>query len=219
MATEPPRRFRQRRFLHFLATFYALVWIITAIRPIDRGDWFIENLLVFAAVPVLILTYRRLPLSDASYLLLAIFWALHAIGAHYTYAKVPLGDWMKEAFAWDRNHFDRLVHCLFGLLLLVPVREVLMRTVGARGFWSYALSFTVIVSASGFFEIMEAIVAQIVSPELGAAYLGTQGDQWDAQKDMALAAAGVAIASVLLAAFAAFSGRKISDDEIRRSAG
>ena len=89
------------------------------------------NLLVFAAVPVFILTYRRLPLSDLSYLLLAIFLALHAIGAHYTYAKVPLGDWMKEALAWDRNHFDRLVHCLFGLLLLAPVREVLMRTVHA----------------------------------------------------------------------------------------
>jgi putative membrane protein len=114
MATKPLHKFQNRRFLHFLAAAYAVVWIITAIRPIDRGDWFIENLLVFAAVPLLILTYRRLPLSDASYLLLAIFLALHAVGAHYTYAKVPLGDWMKEALAWDRNHFDRLVHCLFG---------------------------------------------------------------------------------------------------------
>jgi putative membrane protein len=208
MAIEPRRRFQNRHFLHFLVASYALVWIITAIRPIDRGDWFIENLLVFAAVPLLILTYRRLPLSDSSYLLLAIFLALHAIGAHYTYAKVPLGDWMKEALAWDRNHFDRLVHCLFGLLLLVPVREVLVRTVHARGFWSYALPYIVIVSASGFFEIVEAIVAQIVSPELGTAYLGTQGDQWDAQKDMAVAAAGAICASVLLAAIATWRGRK-----------
>jgi putative membrane protein len=209
MATEPLRKFQNRRFLHLLAAAYAVVWIITAIRPIDRGDWFIENLLVFAAVPVLILTYRRLPLSDSSYLLLAIFLALHAVGAHYTYAKVPLGDWMKEALAWDRNHFDRLVHCLFGLLLLIPVREVLIRTVGARGFWSYALSFTVIVSASGFFEIVEAIVAQIVSPELGAAYLGTQGDQWDAQKDMAVAVAGALCSIALVAAIAALGERKI----------
>ncbi len=209
MATEPPRRFQNRRFLHFLATAYAVVWIIMAIRPIDRGDWFIENLLVFVAVPVLILTYRRLPLSDSSYLLLAIFLALHAVGAHYTYAKVPLGDWMKEALAWDRNHFDRLVHCLFGLLLLVPVREVLMRTVPARGFWSYALSLTVIVSASGFFEIVEAIVAQIVSPELGIAYLGTQGDQWDAQKDMAAAITGGLCSIVIVAAIAALRGRTI----------
>ena len=210
MATKPLRRFQNRRFLHFLAAAYALVWIITAIRPIDRGDWSIENLLVFAAVPLLTLTYRRLPLSNASYLLLAIFLALHAVGAHYTYAKVPLGDWMKEALAWDRNHFDRLVHCLFGLLLLVPVRERAWFAQALRGFWSYALPFTVIVSASGFFEIVEAIVAQIVSPELGIAYLGTQGDQWDAQKDMAVAAAGAVGASVLLAAIATWRGRKIN---------
>ena len=209
MATEPLRTFQNRRFLHFLAASYALVWIITAIRPIDRGDWLIENLLVFAAIPVLILTYRRLPLSDASYFLLAIFLALHAIGAHYTYAKVPLGDWMKQALAWDRNHFDRLVHCSFGLLLLVPIREVLMRTASVRGFWSYALPITVVVSASGFFEIVEAIVAQIVSPELGTAYLGTQGDEWDAQKDMAAAVAGAALSTVFLAAIATLRGRKV----------
>jgi putative membrane protein len=208
MATEPLHRFQKRRLLHLLAAAYAVVWIVTAIGPLDRGDWFIENLLVFAAVPVLVLTYRRLPLSDSSYLLLAIFLALHAIGAHYTYAKVPLGDWMKEALAWDRNHFDRLVHCLFGLLLLVPVREVLRRTLGTRGFWSYALSFTVIVSASGFFEIVEAIVAQLVSPELGIAYLGTQGDQWDAQKDMAAAVAGAVCSSAFLAASATWRGGK-----------
>jgi putative membrane protein len=206
MVTDPSG-FQNRRFLHFLAGAYALVWIITAIRPVDRGDWLIENLLVFVAVPMLILTYRRLPLSDVSYLLLAMFLTLHAIGAHYTYAKVPLGDWMKQPLGWDRNHFDRLVHGLFGLLLLVPVREVLMRTAHARGFWAYALPFTVIVSASGFFEIVEAIVAQIVSPELGAAYLGTQGDIWDAQKDMAAALAGAVCASAFLAAIATWRER------------
>jgi putative membrane protein len=198
MVTEQPRGFQKRRFLQLLVAFYAFVWIITAIRPLDRSDWLIENLLVFAAVPVLILTYRRLPLSDRSYLLLAMFLTLHAIGAHYTYAKVPLGDWMRQALDWDRNHFDRLVHFAFGLLLLAPIREVLTRTVQARGFWSYALPCTVIVSCSGLFEIVEAIVAQIVSPELGAAYLGTQGDEWDAQKDMGVAVAGAAAAILLL---------------------
>ena len=207
--TEPRRRFRDRRLLQILIVFYAVVWIIAAIRPVDRGDWFIENLLVFVAVPVLALTYRRAPLSDTSYLLLAAFLILHAIGAHYTYAKVPIGDWMKEMLGFERNHFDRLVHSSFGLLLLVPVREVLMLMTPVRGFWSYALPVTVIVSFSGFFEIVEAIVAQIVSPELGTAYLGTQGDVWDAQKDMAAAAAGALCSIVLLAAIAALRGRKI----------
>jgi putative membrane protein len=207
--TEPRRRFRDRLLLQILIAFYALVWIIAAIRPVDRGDWLLENLLVFITVPVLALAYRRAPLSDTSYLLIAAFLTLHAIGAHYTYAKVPIGNWMKEMFDFERNHFDRLVHCSFGLLLLVPIREVLMRMAPVRGFWSYALPVTVIVSFSGFFEIVEAIVAQIVSPELGTAYLGTQGDEWDAQKDMAAAVAGALCSIILLAAIAALRGRKI----------
>ena len=206
-STEPRRRFRDRRLLQILIAFYAVVWIIAAIRPVDRSDWFIENLLVFITVPALALTYRRAPLSDTSYLLITMFLILHAIGAHYTYAKVPIGDWRMLGF--ERNHFDRLVHCSFGLLLLVPIREVLMRMAPVRGFWSYALPVTVIVSFSGFFEIVEAIVAQIVSPELGTAYLGTQGDVWDAQKDMAAAVVGAFCSIVLLAALAAWRGRKL----------
>jgi putative membrane protein len=204
---EPRRGFQNRRVLQILAAFYAAVWIVAAIRPIDRADWFIENLLVFIAVPVLALTHRRLPLSDTSYVLIAVFMTLHAIGAHYTYAKVPIGDWVKEALGFQRNHFDRLVHCAFGLLLLLPVREMLMRALSIRGFWSYALPFTVIIAGSGFFEIIEAIVAQIVSPELGAAYLGTQGDEWDAQKDMGAAVAGAAVSGVLLLTLESFRKR------------
>lgn len=199
-AAEMQQGFRRRRFLQLLTACYAGVWIVTAIGPIDRGDWLIENLLVFAAIPVLILTYRRLPLSDASYLLVAMFLILHAVGAHYTYAKVPAGDWMKELLDFERNHFDRVVHGAFGLLLFPPLREVFMRTASVRGFWSYALPVTVIVSFSGLFEIVEAIVAQLVSPELGAAYLGTQGDEWDAQKDMAAAVAGAGVSAVLVLA-------------------
>lgn len=201
--------FRNRRLLQIVVLCYAAVWIITAIRPVDRSDWLIENLLVFIAVPFLALTYRRTPLSDTSYVLIAAFLMLHAVGAHYTYAKVPIGDWMKEPLDLDRNHFDRLVHCSFGLLLLVPVREALMRTASTRGFWSCVLPVAVIIAASGFFEIVEAIVAQIVSPELGTAYLGTQGDEWDAQKDMAVAVVGVVVSAILSAAIATGRGRKV----------
>jgi putative membrane protein len=195
---EAQRSFAQRRLLHILALAYVAAWAIAAIRPVDRSDWLIENLLVFVALPVLALTYRRMPFSDSAYVLIALFLTLHAIGAHYTYAKVPIGGWMREMLNLERNHFDRVVHFSFGLLLLVPMRELLMRTASARGFLSYALPVTVIVSFSGFFEIVEAIVAQIVSPELGTAYLGTQGDEWDAQKDMAAAVAGAAVSAVLL---------------------
>ena len=190
-ANEQP--FRERRLLHALCIGYALVWVVTAINPVKRDDWLMENLLVFATVPTLVVTYRRLPLSNAAYLLLFVFLVLHAVGAHYSYSEVPFGYWLKETFHLRRNHFDRIVHFSFGLLLTFPLREIFVRLFGLRGDWAAVLAAAMIVAFSGFFEIIEAIVAHIVNPELGAAYLGTQGDVWDAQKDMALALLGAAL--------------------------
>jgi putative membrane protein len=168
---------------------YALIWVIAAIEPFDRSDWLLENLLVFASVPVLILTYRRFPLSDTSYVLIFLFLVMHATGAHYTYAEVPLGYWIKDALNLERNHFDRIVHFSFGIMAY-PVQEILLGTASVRGFWRFILPASIIVSFSGFFEAIEAVIAVLVNPELGAAYLGLQGDVWDAQKDMALAILG-----------------------------
>jgi putative membrane protein len=191
MKTKP---FRKRHRLHLLVLCYSIVWAVAAVNPVKRNDWFVENLLVFIGVPVLVFTYRRLPLSDTSYVLIFVFLLLHAAGAHYTYAEVPFGYWLKFFFHWRRNHFDRVVHFSFGLLLIYPMRELLRPALKPRGFWALLLPAAVIVSLSGFFEIIEAVVAAIVDPELGAAYLGIQGDVWDAQKDMALAVAGAALA-------------------------
>jgi len=193
------RPFRERRLLQVLCISYALIWIIAAIHPKDRSDWLIENLLVAISVPVLALTYHRLPLSNASYALIFLFLVLHSTGAHYTYSEVPLGYWLKDAFSLRRNHFDRIVHFAFGLLLTYPMYEILTRIVRPRGMWSLLLSVAVITAFSGFFEIVEGIVALLVSPELGNAYLGTQGDVWDAQKDMALAIGGAGMVAVAIA--------------------
>ena len=146
---------------------------------------------------MLIATYRRLPLSDLSYMLLFLFLLLHALGAHYSYSEVPLGYWAKETFGLSRNHFDRLVHFSFGLLLLQPTRELLFRVAPARNAWIWSFAITLVVALSGLFEIVEAIVAWNVKPELGIAYLGTQGDVWDAQKDMALAFGGAGLALLI----------------------
>src|SRR5690606_34766917 len=94
--------FRERRLLHLLCVSYTVIWIMLAIDPLNRRDWAIENLLVFVAVPVLILTYRRLSLSDTTYYLFFFFLLLHAVGEHYTYAKVPLGFWLKDAFVLEK---------------------------------------------------------------------------------------------------------------------
>lgn len=169
---------------------YAAFWVVLAVRPLNREDWLLENLLVFAAVPALALTYRRFTFSTLSYALMTAFLALHAVGAHYTYAEVPLGHWVKDAWGLSRNHYDRVIHFGFGLLMGFPVREIIVRPARMPSRWSAPLAFCALVAMSGIYEILEWLVARIVHPELGMAYLGTQGDVWDAQKDMSLAALG-----------------------------
>lgn len=177
---------------------YTVLWCVLAIAPHNRQDWLIENLLALAAVTTLLLTYRRFQFSTSSYVLITAFLTLHAIGAHYTYAEVPIGFWLQRTFELPRNPFDRIVHFSYGLLLVLPLRELLMRLAGVKGVWSFYLPVSGMVAQSGVFEMLEALVATVVSPELGTAYLGTQGDQWDAQKDMAAAFCGAIITISIL---------------------
>ena len=186
---------------------YGLLWTWLAIAPVNRRDWLLENLLAFALVVLLTLTYRRFQLSALSYCLMTFFMTLHAVGAHYTYAEVPLGFWLQDLWSLSRNPFDRIVHFAYGALLAYPVREILMRLAGVRGLWSYSLAVSMILAQSGLFEIVESIVAALVSPELGNAYLGTQGDEWDAQKDMAAALGGAVLAMVFTFALSKGSGK------------
>lgn len=179
--------------LQGLLLWYGFLWTWLAIDPFNRRDWLLENLLALTAVALLILTYRRFQFSTSSYCLIAVFMTLHAVGAHYTYAEVPFGLWLKDLFMLRRNPFDRIVHFAYGALLVYPVREWLIRLAGARGIWSYYLPVSAILAQSSLFEVIESVVAVMVSPELGSAYLGTQGDEWDAQKDMASAFAGAMV--------------------------
>lgn len=169
---------------------YGAFWIWLAIDPLNRRDWLLENLLVLGLIPLLLLTYRRFAFSLPSYCLIGLFLVLHAVGAHYTYAEVPFGHWLKDVLALSRNPFDRIAHFAYGALLVYPIRELLIRQAGLRGWWAYALPVCVVLAQSGFFELLEALVAVTVSPELGSIYLGTQGDEWDAQQDMAVALIG-----------------------------
>lgn len=191
--------FARNRLLQGLVAWYAVVWVVTAVRPLDRHDWLLENILVVLLVALLLATYRIFPLSDLSYVLIAAFMTLHAIGAHYTYSEVPLGFWMRDTFGFSRNHFDRLVHCSFGLLMAYPVREVFLRVANARGFWAYYLPLDVALAFSALYEIMEMVVAQVVAPETGDAWLGTQGDVFDAQKDMLIAFLGAVVCMTVTA--------------------
>jgi putative membrane protein len=169
-------------------------WLATAIAPHDRFDWLLENLLVFFYGALLVITYRYFQFSNSAYALLTVFLTLHLVGAHYTYAETPFGFWLQDWFDFRRNHYDRLVHFAYGLLLACPARELLLRLAHSRPLWSSFLAINMVLAFSAFFEILEMWIAQLVSPELGAAYLGTQGDVWDAQRDMFLALSGAVIA-------------------------
>ena len=195
---------RSNRLQQGLALWYAVFWVLTGISPVDRRDWLLENFLVVMSAGVLIATYRRFPLSDVSYVLITFFMTLHSIGAHYTYAQVPFGIWVKEAFHQTRNHYDRLVHFSFGLMLAYPAREVFLRIANARGFWAYYLPLDVTLAFSAMYEIMESWFAQILGPGLGDAWLGTQGDIWDAQKDMTAALTGAILCMAITAVVARY---------------
>lgn len=186
-----------QRLLLGLLLVYGLFWVWLAIAPVNRRDWLLENLLALTVVAVLILTYRGFQFSLTSYCLIGLFLTLHAIGAHYTYAEVPFGFWLKDLLGLSRNPFDRIVHFAYGVLLVYPVRELLIRVAGVKKTWASYLSVSAILAQSGFFEVIEAVVASIVSKELGSAYLGTQGDEWDAQKDMAAASIGALLATCI----------------------
>jgi len=188
----------RRSYLTTLAVLYAAWWVALAIHPLDRSDWWMENLLVFLGVGFLVWTYRPFPLSRISYTCIFVFMTLHALGAHYTYAKVPYQEWF-PALAGGRNMFDRLVHFLYGLLLAYPIREMFLRIGNVRGFWGYFLPLDLTMSTSMLYELIEWGTAVTVGKDLGQAYLGTQGDIWDAHKDMALASLGALISMCITA--------------------
>jgi len=173
-------------------------WLWAAIAPLSRQDWLLENLLVMATAALLLGTRRHFSFSARSYWLLGVFLALHIYGSHYTYSQTPLGYWLGAQLGFERNHYDRLVHFAFGLLLIYPLRELLQHAAGLCGKWLTLLSLATVMALSGLYEQVEMLAALVVAPDLGTAFLGTQGDEWDAQKDAGLAILGALLASLLI---------------------
>lgn len=182
----------------FLFAVFLTTWSWAAYKPLHPSDWLLENYLVFFWVPIIILSARYFKLSNVSYTLLTVFMCLHVIGSHYTYADVPFGFTLQEWFDADRNMYDRLVHFSYGLLLAYPVREMFIRVAQVRGFWGYFFPIELTFALSSIYELIEWRAAASVPAELGLAFLGAQGDVWDAQKDMALAGAGAIIAMLIV---------------------
>ncbi len=191
-----------RKYFLILSAVFWVEFLLLAISPHDRSDWALENALVLVFVIIMAISYKKFPLSRISYTLIFVFMSLHEVGAHYTYAKVPYDSFLisqfnfslNEYMGWDRNHFDRLVHFSYGLLLAYPIRELYCRVANASGFWGYFFPLELTMATSMMFELFEWWAAELFGGELGMAYLGTQGDIWDAHKDMSLASLGALIA-------------------------
>ena len=172
----------------------ALVLALAAYRPDTVFDWALENAVVFFFLLALVCTYKKLPLSDLSYFCIFVYLALHEWGAHYKYSDVPLGEWMKVWLHTQRNHYDRVAHFSYGLLCSYPLQEVFIRAVKAPGMWRYYLPIESILACSAVYEMMEAGMAAVLSPQRGEEFVGMQGDIWDSQEDMLMAGLGSVVA-------------------------
>lgn len=173
-------------------------FLLAAYRPDTVFDWALENALVCGFVVALIWSYRKLPLSDLSYLLILAYLCLHEWGAHYKYSDVPLGEWMKGWLHTHRNHYDRVVHFAFGLLLSYPMQEVFVRSARISGMWRYYFPIEATLAFSAIYEMMEAGMASILSPQRGEEFVGMQGDIWDSQEDMLMAGLGSIVAMIVI---------------------
>ena len=162
---------------------YVAAWTALAVNPRYREDWALENVLVVLSVLLLPALWRRLPLSWPACIGLFVFGLLHAVGAHYTYAEVPY-----DAFFRQHLGFSVAPTCV----------QLLERAAAPRGAWRYVLPVSFIMSHALLFELFEWAAASVFGGDLGQAYLGTQGDEWDAQKDMLLATLGAALSVALM---------------------
>ena len=206
---------RHGLYVAILAALLGVLWAVLAIAPVSRHDWALENALLVVFVVALAASWRRFPLSRVSYTLIFLFLCLHTVGAHFTYSLVPYDEWWRRLtgnslnalLGWERNNFDRVVHFAYGLLLAYPVRELLLRVASVKGFWGYFLPLDLTMSTSAFYELIEWGAAELFGGDLGAAFLGTQGDIWDAHKDMALASLGALLAMLATAALNAWLQR------------
>ncbi len=172
--------------------------VVSGIGPYNRGTWLLEVLPAILAVPVLVLTYRRFPLTELLYRLILVHALILMLGGHYTYARVPLGFWVQDLLDLGRNHYDRLGHLAQGFIPAIAAREILLRTSPLRrGAWLFFLVVAVCLSISAFYEMLEWW-AGVAGGGAAEDFLGTQGDVWDTQWDMFLAMLGAISALVLL---------------------
>ncbi len=196
-------------YLWLLLASLAAVLLWSGIGPKERGTWWLEVAPVLIGVPILAATHRRFPFTPLAYVLIWLHAIILIVGGHYTYAEMPLFNWIRDAFGLARNHYDRVGHFAQGFVPAILAREILLRTSPLRpGGWLFFLVCSVCLAISASYELIEWWAALLTSPETGTAFLGTQGDVWDTQWDMFLALVGSLAAQICL--------RRIHDAQLAR---
>jgi putative membrane protein len=188
--------FLANRLLQLFILVFFCVWLATFIHTPNPANWFTENALTFICLLVLTSTYRRFTFSQLSYCLFFIYLLLHIYGAEYTYAENPFGYWLKDNLHLDRNPYDRIVHFSFGLMMAYPMRDYFKNYFNWPNWVCWVLPVEITLSFSAAYELLEWLVADVFFPSEGVAYLGTQGDVWDAQKDMSSAFVGAIVSMI-----------------------
>jgi putative membrane protein len=189
-----------------LLMLFVLIVVVSGYSPRSRVDWALENLLVLFLVGTLVAVSGRFRLSAVAISLVFVFLCIHELGSHYTYAKVPYDQWcsaltgvsLDKALGLQRNHFDRLVHLSYGLFMVYPIREVLVRLTPLRGFWLVFMALNIILSTSAIYEMVEWIGGAYLGDDTSRAFVGAQNDPWDSQKDMALAVVGAFVSECVV---------------------
>lgn len=190
--------FSSNKWLWLFIIVFALVWINTYLGTTDLNNWFLENTLTILSLIFLMSTFKKYQFSDLTYLFICIYLCMHVYGSKYTYAENPLGFYLQDLLHTSRNQYDRIVHFSFGFLLAYPIRELFIQWLKYPKSASWITPIEITLSIGGIYELIEWAVADIFFTEQGAAYLGTQGDVWDAQKDVFYAFTGAILASSLI---------------------
>jgi putative membrane protein len=188
-----------RHWLPYLGIAVAALLAWSGYDPYDRGTWWMEVAPIFIAAPILVATYRRFPLTSLLYLLIALHAVILMTGGAWSYARVPLGFWIQDAFHLSRNPYDKIGHFAQGFVPALLAREIFLRQgiVRARG-WAIGLAVAVALAISALYELVEWGAALALGTGADA-FLGTQGDVWDTQSDMGMALVGAIVAMLLCA--------------------
>lgn len=190
--------FQKNKLLWLLLFSFFCVWANSFIGTTDINNWFIENTLTVLFLIFITITFKKYQFSDLSYLLICIYLCLHVYGSKYTYAENHFGYWLKDFTHSSRNNYDRIVHFCFGFLLAYPMRELFLKWLKYPRLVAWILPIEITLSISAMYELIEWAVADVFFKAQGDAYLGTQGDIWDAQKDIFMAFLGAIVATSIV---------------------